>query len=109
VLREAGVGSKENKATGRWAKHYRCSHCGNEYPSTGVAVDHIEPVVGVVEGFVSWDVFIERLFCPKENLQVLCTACHKAKTATEREDRKCLKTETPKKNSSTSRSKTSKT
>lgn len=83
VLNEALVGKKLNEKTGREAKHYRCSHCKGEFPAKEVQVDHIEPVVIPEEGFVSWDKFIERLFCGEKDLQVLCIPCHKAKTKEE--------------------------
>lgn len=47
-------------------------------------VDHIKPVVDPNTGFTSWDDFIERLYCEKENLQVLCTTCHDRKTLKEK-------------------------
>lgn len=50
-------------------------------------VDHIKPVVDPQEGFVSWDEFINRLFCEKDNLQALCKTCHKIKTAKEKKKR----------------------
>lgn len=99
ALALAGVGSKPNKKTGRWAKHYRCAACGGEFIGTDVNVDHVVPVVDVEQGFISWDVFIDRLFCDTQNLQVLCEPCHNLKSAEERSAR-CKKTpETPKKTS----------
>ena len=50
-------------------------------------MDHINPVVCPKEGFVDWDVFIKRLFCEKDNLQVLCSGCHDKKTLKERKSR----------------------
>jgi len=87
TLREASVGKKINKSTKRLAEHYRCASCGKEFPGKEVNVDHIQPAVCPKEGFVNWDVYIKRLFCPKENLQVLCTKCHDKKTAEERKQR----------------------
>jgi len=68
------------------AQHYRCAKCRKEFPASAVSVDHIQPVVGKV-GFISWDLFIENLFCEKENLQTLCTTCHKKKTLAEKGER----------------------
>lgn len=87
VLKEACVGRYTNKETGKLAQHYKCAHCSEQFPAKLVAVDHIEPVVHTTEGFVSWDRFVERLFCEKEGLQVLCKVCHKEKTAKERKER----------------------
>lgn len=70
------------------AEHYVCAACKKEYPGKEVNVDHRIPVVCPVEGFVSWDVFIERLFCGKDNLQVLCEKCHNEKSTLERQIRK---------------------
>jgi hypothetical protein len=44
-------------------------------------------VVDVKVGFTSWDDFIERLYCGKENLQVLCKECHDKKTLKEKKQR----------------------
>lgn len=83
-LKEASVGKKINKATGRMAEHYKCAECKEDFPSKEVQTDHRSPVVEPEVGFVDWDTFIQRLYCDKENLQILCTSCHKAKTLTER-------------------------
>ena len=87
TLNSAKTEKKVNTKTGRVAQHYLCNSCGGEFPAKDVQVDHIEPVVDPNKGFVSWDVFIDRLFCEKENLQVLCTTCHKAKSKQEKEVR----------------------
>ena len=84
VLAEAFTKRKTNKKSGKLAKHYRCSACKAEYVATEVQVDHIQPVVDPTTGFTSWDSFVERLFCEKEKLQVLCKVCHKKKTAEEK-------------------------
>jgi len=87
TLKEACVGKKLNKTSNRQALHYKCNKCKKEFPQKDVQVDHIFPVVGP-EGFIDWNTFIERLFCPKENLQVLCSKCHTAKTNKEKKQRK---------------------
>jgi len=69
------------------AQHYRCAWCKGDFSSTNVAVDHIHPVVDPVKGFESWDEFIKRLYCEKDNLQVLCKECHTEKSALERDIR----------------------
>jgi 5-methylcytosine-specific restriction endonuclease McrA len=69
------------------AKHFKCAHCKKHFPAKGVEVNHIIPVVPVT-GFDSWDGVIARMFCPKEQLEVLCKPCHKLVSAKEREDRK---------------------
>lgn len=65
---------------------YKCACCHGVFKSKDTEVDHIDPIVGP-EGFTSWDLLISNLFCSVDNLQVLCKACHKEKTAQERRDR----------------------
>lgn len=87
TLKEASVGKKVNKKTGRMAEHFKCAECKKEYPAKEVNVDHIEPVVCPKDGFINWDVYIKRMFCEKSNLQVLCEKCHDVKSADERKQR----------------------
>lgn len=84
TLNEAKTEKRINTKTGRLAQHYLCATCAEEFPATGVQVDHSIPVVDPINGFTTWDEYIERLFCPKENLQVLCLACHSLKTSEEK-------------------------
>ena len=72
---------------------YLCAACNEVVPLTvdgkkNVFVDHKHPVVDPEEGFVSWDTYINRMFCEAEGLQVLCNRCHNTKTAEERGRRK---------------------
>lgn len=76
-----------NPATGRKCKLHRCSACRDLFPQNGVQADHIIPVVGP-EGFVSWDRFIQRLFCEADGFKILCKACHSKVTNEEREARR---------------------
>lgn len=71
---------------------YKCAVCQNIMPSKGMHVDHIDPVVSPEQGFIDWDIYISRLFCSADNLQLLCEPCHKTKTDKEREERKAFKT-----------------
>ena len=88
ALKEAFVGRKTNKKTGKLAMHYKCAKCKKHFVATDVQVDHIFPVVDPKTGFVSWDLFIDRIFCEIENLQVMCKPCHKVKTEEEKLERK---------------------
>jgi 5-methylcytosine-specific restriction endonuclease McrA len=88
VLKEANVGRKLNKATNKQALHYQCAHCKKHFIAKDIQVDHIFPVVSPTDGFISWDVYIDRMFCEKNNLQVLCKTCHSVKTSLEKEERK---------------------
>jgi len=65
----------------------QCEVCLDWFSTTKIAIDHCIPVVSVDTGFVDWNQFIERLWSPKENLQRICTECHKKKTANERFER----------------------
>jgi hypothetical protein len=69
------------------AVQYHCSVCSEWVKSTAVSVDHITPVICVDDGFVDWNVFISRLFCEPDNLQVICDTCHQEKTNAERAER----------------------
>ena len=53
-----------------------------------VCVDHIDPVIDPDKGFENWDKYINRMFCEKENLQVLCAKCHDEKTKKEKKRKK---------------------
>ena len=66
------------------AQHYKCAMCSEEYVAVDVQVDHINPVVDPAKGFINWDIYIDRIFCEVDKLQVLCRSCHKEKTAEEK-------------------------
>ncbi len=91
-LKAAKTEKKINEKTGRMAQHFKCAGCGGECTSTNVVADHISPVVDPDVGFIDWNTYIERMFCPVDNLQVLCNngenSCHHKKTKQEREWRK---------------------
>jgi hypothetical protein len=76
---------------------YKCAICGELFQkkygrSSGVQVDHIEPVVPLhkKEKDMTYDELAERIFCGKNNLQTVCSiplsknngkpSCHKIKT-----------------------------
>jgi hypothetical protein len=88
TLSEAKTEKKINPKTGRIAQHYVCAACGADFPAKEVQVDHILPVVDPQQGFTTWDSYISRLFCGKENFQVLCRADHELKTKQEKTQRK---------------------
>jgi 5-methylcytosine-specific restriction endonuclease McrA len=91
TLAEACVGQKTNPKSGRQAKFYVCNKCKDEFVAKDVEVNHIIPVVPVT-GWDSWDGVVERMFCEKEHLEVLCKPCHKSVTKEENESRKEWKT-----------------
>lgn len=57
---------------------YHCKGCGTINMGHFMQRDHITPI-GSLKG-VSWDEAFNRLFCEKENFQILCVQCHKKKT-----------------------------
>lgn len=61
---------------------------GKKKRINNVQVDHIEPVIDPVDGFLSWDETIARMFCEADGLQVLCKECHDKKTQEEKEKKK---------------------
>lgn len=78
---------------------YVCASCGSHVPPTqnkrkNISVDHRVPIIDPDVGFTNWGDFIERLFCEQEGLQLLCRACHDAKSKEERK----IATERRKKN-----------
>jgi len=79
----------------RGGKVYICKKCKKVYPAKDVQVDHIWPVIRHNETIqdLDYNTIIERIFCPKDNLQVLCTTCHKAKTKKERKQKTKYKAE----------------
>lgn len=58
---------------------------------TNIFVDHIAPIIDPQTGFVSWDETINRMFCEKDNLQLLCGSCHDKKTLAERAEAKAAR------------------
>ncbi len=94
VLRKASYRYPERYAAKKAAlipgtkpQHFRCNLCQGSFLSEDSQVDHIEPVVGV-NGFSSWDVYIQSLFVTRDRLQVLCKPCHKVKTQAENKHRR---------------------
>lgn len=85
--KDAFIGMRINKKSGRKAKHYRCAICGEAFPDKHIELDHIEPVVGE-KGFQTWDIYIDRMFCDADGYQCLCKECHLHKTNKERKSNK---------------------
>lgn len=70
---------------------YKCNKCQKLVKNKEYIIDHVKPVISIKDGFVSWDSFINNLFCSVENFQLLCYACADAKTLVEKELRKYYK------------------
>lgn len=62
---------------------YRCAMCFEHFKLKETVVDHITPVVDPMKGWISWDVYIDRMFCSERGFQVLCKPCHGMKTLKE--------------------------
>ena len=73
---------------------YLCASCGEEMTASiknddgkrlkNAIVDHIQPIIDPAVGFTTWDECIDRMFCEKDNLQVVCRACHDIKSNEEK-------------------------
>jgi len=83
--REVPKYNKDGSRAKKDAVQYLCNVCKAWTKSTGVAVDHIIPVIDIEVGFQGWDTFVKRLgFNQASNLQVICDPCHQIKTNGER-------------------------
>jgi hypothetical protein len=67
---------------------YICSNCRNKVGNKDICVDHKNPVVSVEDGFVDWNVYIQRMFVESDGLTALCKKCHHFKTLVENKQRK---------------------
>jgi len=88
--REVPKYNKDGARAKKNAVQYECQVCSAWVGSTQVVVDHIKPVISVTDGFVDWNVFVDRLFCDKSNLQRICDTCHDKKTYDEKVSRLVL-------------------
>ena len=75
---------------------YSCQSCNTWVKASvggksNIAVDHIIPVIDDESGFKDWNIFHDRLFCEKKNLQRICKPCHQVKTNAERTKRNTIK------------------
>lgn len=61
---------------------YRCNICNDLTGRLGGNLDHIEPVIDPVKGFINLDVYAARLMT-YDGWQWLCKVCHAEKTLEE--------------------------
>lgn len=87
VARYYPVRAQALKKAARAFSNYECASCGGMFGKHQVQVDHKEPVVST-EGFVDWNTYIDRLFCPLEGMWVLCKPCHLKKSIVENAERR---------------------
>lgn len=67
---------------------FKCMICGKtDLKRTEVELDHKVPCVDS-SGFEDMGTFLDRLFCEKENFQLICVECHREKTNKENEERR---------------------
>ena len=73
---------------------YKCAKCGEIIKAKEGQVDHVNPVVpiGINSCDLSWDDYINNLFCDISNLKFLCKPCHAKKSKEERQQRNANKT-----------------
>lgn len=83
--------SKEKGPKG--GRRFVCDHCANTFDSSGINVDHIEPVIPIGVSFVdlTLEEVIDRLWCNEDNLQILCKECHALKSKAETKERKRIR------------------
>lgn len=65
---------------------YQCASCKGWFPEKQINVDHIIPA-GSLNCSADLPGFVDRLFCEKEHLQVLCEKCHDIKTKQEKNEK----------------------
>lgn len=61
---------------------YKCASCNDLFGRTEINLDHKNPIVSL-KGFTNWDDYINGLLCSPDGFQILCVACHNAKTSME--------------------------
>lgn len=79
----------------RGGARYRCANCKKDFGIKDIQIDHIEPIVpiGTLSKDMSWDTIVQRIFCEPENLQAVCSKCHKEKSKEENKARNKIKKE----------------
>jgi group I intron endonuclease len=90
---------KDGTLAKRKAVRFECAECNKIHMGKDIQVDHLESVVplNIPAKHVCMDDLINRLFCSKNNLQVLCKPCHKIKSKEENITRREWKSKTKEK------------
>lgn len=67
-----------------------CTNCKELTPTYLIQVDHIDPIVPLNTTLeqMQWDEVIDRIWCEKNNLNPICTPCHKIKSKDEMKQRR---------------------
>lgn len=65
---------------------YKCANCGKPGAKGDFQNDHIDTVVPLDSSFekLSWDQWIENIWCDVKNLWFICLQCHEEKTKIEK-------------------------
>lgn len=77
--------NKDGSLAKKNAVWFRCAVCQKLFKPTELEIDHITPV-GPAPGTrnapdnLTWEQFLEKMFCGPENLQCVCKTCHRKKT-----------------------------
>lgn len=63
---------------------YECAECKEMFQQKEIQVDHKTPA-GTLKSYEDIAGFVQRLFCGKGDLQIVCKKCHKKLTKLEKE------------------------
>lgn len=80
----------------RMRVNFKCESCGDKVDRNKFAVDHTSPVLDPTTGFVDYNTFVSRLFCPVTNLTGMCKKCHDKKSKAENAQRRLTRKENKK-------------
>ena len=84
--KESPIYKQDGTVSKRKSVDYKCNICGEYFKSKDVEVDHIRPVVAVWSSTSNMTLhqYIKMVDCPENNLQLICSVCHKLKSSMER-------------------------
>lgn len=71
--------------------NFKCELCGVIVDRKNFSVDHRDPVVDPIIGYVDYNTYVKRLFCDVKYLQGICKPCHYEKSQFENSQRRKAK------------------
>ncbi len=82
---EVTTTTKKGQVSNRMIWFYQCVKCPSDkwYRDKDIELDHIIPCVSDSEGWISFDIFIDRLYCEESGFQLLCKPHHLEKSLAE--------------------------
>jgi len=80
--KQARIPYKGDNKRMKWL--YKCAECNEYFPEKRMSVDHIE-ALGSLKSASDLPLFVERLFCEIDGLQLLHDDCHDKKTLLDNE------------------------